>query len=70
LARPGGIQGAGGSAVAYAIPEAVNQFTFLVRKETQVARTEMSEKLADLAVGMGLLIRRVAGADRAVIRTC
>jgi hypothetical protein len=42
--------------VAYAIPEAVNQFTFLVRKKTQVARTEMSEKLADLAVRMGLLV--------------
>jgi len=36
--------------------DAVNQFTSLVRKETQLARTEMSEKLTELAVGLGLLV--------------
>jgi len=38
------------------LADAMNQFTLLVRKETQLARTEMSEKLVDLAVGIGLLV--------------
>jgi hypothetical protein len=38
------------------LADAMNQFTILVRKETQLARTEMSEKLGDLAVGIGLLV--------------
>lgn len=38
------------------LADAMNQFTILVRKETQLARTEMAEKLGDLAVGIGLLI--------------
>jgi hypothetical protein len=36
--------------------DAVNQFTILVRNETQLARAEMSEKVTDLAVGLGLLV--------------
>ena len=36
--------------------DAMNQFAILVRKETQLARAEMSEKLGDLALGMGLLV--------------
>ena len=38
------------------LADAINQFTLLVRKETQLARTEMSEKLVDMAVGIGLLV--------------
>lgn len=38
------------------LADAINQFTVLVRKETQLARAEMSEKLGDLAVGIGLLV--------------
>jgi hypothetical protein len=33
-----------------------NNFTLLVRKETQLARSEMSEKIGDLALGIGLLV--------------
>ena len=33
-----------------------NQFTILVRKEAQLASTEMSEKITDLAIGIGLLL--------------
>ena len=36
--------------------DVVNNFTLLVRKETQLARVEMSEKLGDLALGIGLLV--------------
>lgn len=42
------------------IPEllavAANNFTVLVRKETQLARVEMSEKISDLAIGTGILV--------------
>jgi len=38
------------------LADAMNHFTILVRKETQMARAEMSEKLGDLALGMGLLV--------------
>jgi hypothetical protein len=33
-----------------------NDFTSLIRKETQLARVEMSEKIGDFAVGIGLLV--------------
>lgn len=36
--------------------DVVNDFTILVRKETQLARVEMSEKLSDLGLGIGLLV--------------
>ena len=38
------------------LADVMNQFTILVRKETQLARTEMSEKLGELAVGFALLV--------------
>jgi hypothetical protein len=38
------------------LADAMNQFTILVRKETQLARAEMTEKLGDLALGLGLLV--------------
>ena len=38
------------------LADAINQFTILVRKEAQLARTEMAEKLGDLALGIGLLV--------------
>ena len=38
------------------LADAMNQFTTLVRKESQLARAEMSEKLGDLALGIGLLV--------------
>src|ERR671930_414866 len=44
--------------------DAVNQFTVLVRKETQIARAEMSEKITDLAIGLGLLVSGAAGPDQ------
>ena len=33
------------------LTDVVNNFTVLVRKETQLARVEMSEKIGDLAIG-------------------
>ena len=36
--------------------DVVNDFMILVRKETQLARVEMSEKLSDLGMGIGLLV--------------
>ena len=36
--------------------DAANQFSLLVRKEGQLARAEMSEKITELAVGLGLLV--------------
>ena len=36
--------------------DVVNQFTILVRKEGQLARAEMSEKLTDLGIEVGLLV--------------
>jgi len=45
---------------ARSIPElmgdVVNDFTVLVRKETELARVEMSEKIGDLGIGTGLLV--------------
>jgi len=38
------------------LPDAVNNFTVLVRKETQLARAEMSEKISGLAIGTGILV--------------
>jgi hypothetical protein len=38
------------------LTDIVNNFTALVRKETQLARVEMAEKIGDLAVGVGLLV--------------
>ena len=45
-----------GRPIAELLGDAMNQFTTLVRKETQLACAEMSEKLGDLALGMGLLV--------------
>jgi putative superfamily III holin-X len=36
--------------------DVVNQFTTLLRKEGQLARTEMSEKISQVAVGLGLIV--------------
>jgi hypothetical protein len=45
---------------ARSIPEiftdAVNQFTRLLRKEGQLARAEMSEKITQVATGLGLIV--------------
>ena len=38
------------------LTDVVNQFTCLIRKEGQLARAEMSEKLSDVALGLGLLV--------------
>jgi hypothetical protein len=35
--------------------DAVSEFTTLISKEAQLARAELSEKIADLALGFGLL---------------
>lgn len=34
----------------------VNQFTALVRKEGQLARAEISEKLGEIGIGLGLVV--------------
>ena len=36
--------------------DVVNQFTTLLRKEGELARTEMSEKITQVAVGLGLIV--------------
>lgn len=36
--------------------DVVNQFTALLRKEGQLARTEMSEKITQVAAGLGLIV--------------
>jgi Putative Actinobacterial Holin-X, holin superfamily III len=36
--------------------DVVNQFTTLLRKEGQLARTEMSEKITQVAAGLGLIV--------------
>lgn len=36
--------------------DVVNQFTTLLSKEGQLARTEMSEKITQIAVGLGLIV--------------
>ena len=36
--------------------DVVNQFTTLLGKEGQLARTEMSEKITQVAVGLGLIV--------------
>ena len=36
--------------------DVINQFTGLLRKEGQLARTEMSEKITQVAVGLGLIV--------------
>lgn len=36
--------------------DVVNQFTALLRKEGQLARTEMSEKITQVATGLGLIV--------------
>jgi hypothetical protein len=36
--------------------EVINQFTTLLRKEGELARTEMSEKITQVAVGLGLIV--------------
>ena len=38
------------------LSDVVNQFSTLVRKEVQLARAEMSEKITDLTLGLGLLV--------------
>src|SRR5262249_17518001 len=36
--------------------DTINQFTLLLRKEGQLARTELSEKITQVAVGLGLVV--------------
>ncbi len=36
--------------------DVVNQFSTLLRKEGQLARTEMSEKITQVAAGLGLIV--------------
>ena len=36
--------------------DVINQFTALLRKEGQLARTEMSEKITQVAAGLGLIV--------------
>lgn len=36
--------------------DVVNQFTTLLRKEGELARTEMSEKITQVAAGLGLIV--------------
>jgi hypothetical protein len=36
--------------------DTINQFTLLLRKEGQLARTEVSEKVTQVAVGLGLIV--------------
>ncbi len=36
--------------------DVVNQFTALLRKEGQLARTEVSEKITQVAAGLGLIV--------------
>lgn len=36
--------------------DVVNQFTTLLQKEGELARTEMSEKVTQVAVGLGLIV--------------
>jgi hypothetical protein len=36
----------------------VNQFTALVRKEGQLARAEMSEKIGEIGMALGLVVAR------------
>jgi len=38
------------------LADAGNNFTVLVRKETQLARVELPEKISDLAIGTGILV--------------
>jgi len=38
------------------LSDVVHQFSTLVRKEAQLARAEASEKITDLALGLGLLV--------------
>ena len=36
--------------------DVINQFTMLLQKEGELARTEMSEKITQVAVGLGLIV--------------
>jgi hypothetical protein len=38
------------------VTDLLSQFTLLLRKEGELARTEMSEKMTQVAVGIGLLL--------------
>ena len=38
------------------VTDLISQFTLLLRKEGELARTEMSEKMTQMAVGLGLLV--------------
>jgi hypothetical protein len=38
------------------VTDLISQFTLLLRKEGELARTEVSEKLTQMAVGLGLLV--------------
>ena len=38
------------------LTDLISQFTFLLRKEGELARTEVSEKLTQMAVGLGMLV--------------
>jgi predicted permease len=38
------------------VTDLISQFTLLLRKEGELARTEMSEKITQVAVGLGMLV--------------
>jgi predicted permease len=38
------------------VTDLISQFTLLLRKEGELARTEMSEKITQVAVGLGILV--------------
>src|SRR5436190_20452724 len=38
------------------LTDVINQFTTLLMKEGELARTEMSEKITQVAVGLGLIV--------------
>jgi len=38
------------------VTDLISQFTLLLRKEGELARTEMSEKISQVAVGLGMLV--------------
>jgi hypothetical protein len=42
--------------IADIFTDTINQFTLLLRKEGQLARAEVSEKVSQVAVGLGLIV--------------
>ena len=43
-------------AISAIFVDLVNQFTALIRKEGQLARAEMSEKLGEIGIALGLVV--------------